>query len=41
LIYAKKERFTLLDLILGSELSTQLRSYSTLSGLRYQAPFGP
>jgi protease IV len=41
LVYAKKEGFSLLDLILGSDLSTQLKSYGTLSGLRYQAPFGP
>jgi protease-4 len=42
LIYAKKEKFSLVDFLLGSELSSQIRSYSTsFSCVRYQAPFVP
>jgi len=42
LIYAKKEKFSLLEFLLGSELSSQIRSYSSsFSYVRYQAPFIP
>jgi len=42
LIYAKKEKFSVLEFLLGSELSSQIRSYSSsFSYVRYQAPFIP
>ena len=42
LLYAKKEKFSLVDFLLGNELSSQLRSYSkSFNCVRYQVPFGP
>jgi len=42
LIYAKKKKFSILGWLLGTELSSQIKSYSSsFNCVRYQAPLAP